>query len=185
MRAHRLIGAESFAEMLTPVRLNDGTTFPYGFGLGTADYRGHRVYHHTGGINGFASHMAHLREANLTTIVLSNLYLFPMDRMTRLLLRCGLDLPDAAAPVRAVEQSGDAFTGTFNIGALPREIVARDGGFAFVDQPTMLLVQSGDAALCDAGDPENTYRFADLRDGKYQRFEALSPLWPPQLYNRA
>jgi CubicO group peptidase (beta-lactamase class C family) len=184
MRTHRLIGAESFAEMLTPVRLNDGTAFPYGFGFGTADYRGHRVYHHTGGIIGFASHMAHLRDANLTTIVLSNLFLFPMDRVTRLLLRCGLDLPEVAAPARAADEAADAFIGRFNIGAFPREIVARGDWFVFADQPNAMLVQSGDGELCDTGDPEITYRFAGLSDGKYQRFEALSPLWPPQLYHR-
>jgi D-alanyl-D-alanine carboxypeptidase len=184
MRAHRLIGARSFAEMLAPVQLNNGTEYPYGFGYGTAEYRGHRVYHHTGGISGFASHMLHLRDAPLTTIVLSNLYLFPMDRVTRLLLRCGLGLPDLAAPETSAARTIDAFTGTFRIGALPREIVARGGGFVFADQPNLLLVQSGDGKLCDAGDPENTYRFADLSDGKYQRFEALSPLWPPQPYSR-
>ncbi len=184
MRAHRLIGAESFAEMLKPTRLNDGSEYPYGFGYGTAEYRGHRVYHHTGGINGFASHMLHLRDANLTTIVLSNLYLFSMDRITRLLLRRGLDLPDAPAPDRSTVQTTDAFTGTFRIGGVSREIVARGDGLMFADQPTMLLLPSGDGALFEADDPENTYRFGDLKGGKYQRFEGLSPLWPPQFYSR-
>ena len=54
--------------------------------------------------------MLHLRDAHLTTIVLSNLYLFPMDRVTRLLLRRGLDLPDAAAPEVSAAQTTTAFT---------------------------------------------------------------------------
>ncbi|HEX2593456.1 MAG TPA: serine hydrolase domain-containing protein [Rhizomicrobium sp.] len=184
MWAHRLIGAESFAEMLVPVRLNDGSEFPYGFGYGTAEYRGHRIYHHTGGLSGFASHMAHLRDASVTTIVLANLFLFPMDRLTRLLLRCGLDLPDAAAPQTIGTQAPDAFTGTFEIGGVRRDIVATDGGLAFADQPNTLLLQTSDDTLCEANDAENIYRFTDKCNGKYWRLEAISPLWPPALYRR-
>jgi CubicO group peptidase (beta-lactamase class C family) len=184
MRVHRLIGAESFAEMLAPTRLNNGTEYPYGFGYGTANYHGHRLYHHTGGRNGFSSHMAHLRDASLTTIVLSNLYLFATDRVTRLLLRCALGVADVAGPTTARTQPVDAFAGTFQIGPTSREIIATGDGFVFSDQPNSLLVQSGDGQLCEVRDPENTYRFTDWRDGRYWRFEALSPLWPPQPYSR-
>lgn len=39
MRANQLINAASFAQMLVPTRLSDGTEYPYGFGFGTATYR--------------------------------------------------------------------------------------------------------------------------------------------------
>ena len=129
--------------------------------------------------------MLHLRDGSLTTIVLSNVSLFPIDRVTRLLLRCVLDLPDVSVPVVTAREAADMFVGVFQIGAVPREIILTDRGLAFADQPGVLLRHSGDATLFEADDPENTYRFSDLRDGKYQRIEALSPLWPPQLYTRA
>jgi D-alanyl-D-alanine carboxypeptidase len=185
MRTHRLIGAKSFAEMLAPARLNDGTEYPYGFGYGTADYRGHRVYHHTGGLSGFATHMLHLRDARLTTIVLSNLNLFLMDRITRLLLRRAMAMEDFAPPTATSTQRTNAFVGTFQIGAVKRDIVATGTGLAFADQPRSVMTQSGDGELCEIEDPENVYKFADRRHGKYWRFEALSPLWPPALYIRA
>lgn len=184
IRANRLIEAGSFAHMLVPTRLSDGTEYPYGFGFGTAVYREQRIYHHTGGINGFATHMLHLRDTNLTTIVLSNLYLFPMDRITRLLLRCALELPEASATQFTRDESADSFAGEFKIGTFRRQIITTEGGLAFADQPGTLLRLHGEDTLFEANDPENTYRFSELRDGKYQRFEALSPLWPPQLYNR-
>ena len=135
-------------------------------------------------INGFPSHKLHLRDASLTTIVLSKLNLFPVDRDTRLLLRCMLELPAASAPMFTGHDSADMFVGMFQIGASPREIIAAEGGPASADQPGTVLSLSGNGTLFEASDPENTYRFFEQRDGKYQRIEARSPLWPPQLYNR-
>lgn len=184
MRASRLIDSRSLAEMLTPTRLAAGSEYPYGFGYGTGSYRGFRLYHHTGGINGFTSHMLHLRDAGLTTIVLSNRYLFPVDRVTRLLLRCALDLPDTAVPERVESERTGALTGVFQIGPLQRELIITEGRFAFADQPGTLLDAGSDRTLFETDDPETSYRFSELRDNRYQRMEALSPLWPPQRYER-
>ncbi len=185
IRANRLVSAETLETMLAPTPLNDGSVFPYGFGWGTADYEGRRVYHHTGGISGFASHMAHLRDEDLTTIVLSNLYLFPMDKVTRGLLRAALDLEDTPrvpAPLRVSQQA--ATTGLFQGDGYAREFFAAEGGLAFAAGGATALRPFSAAAFWQTDDPEVEYRFSDLRHGRYQRLTHASPLWPDNVLVR-
>lgn len=99
-------------------------------------------------------------------------------------MRCALDLPDASAPQNSGYEAGDGFIGEYKIGTFPRRIITTKNGLEFADQPGAILRLGGMSTLFDANDPENTYHFSELRDGKYQRFEALSPLWPPQHYQR-
>jgi CubicO group peptidase (beta-lactamase class C family) len=185
IRENRLVSAETFQTMLASAPLNDGSVFPYGFGWGTADYDGRRVYHHTGGISGYASHMTHLRDEDLTTIVLSNLYLFPMDKVTRGLLRAALDLDDVqrvAAPLNPDQST--AMTGRFRGDGYVRELFAADGGLAFVEGGAATLLPLSATAFWERDDPEVEYRFSDLRDGRYQRLTHASPLWPDNVLVR-
>lgn len=59
-------------EMWTPVRLNSGKTFPYGFGWSFGKYRDHPYMAHGGGIQGFSTYIARFTEEKLTVIVLMN-----------------------------------------------------------------------------------------------------------------
>ena len=54
------------------MKLNDGKTFPYGYGWQTGQLRGHRYLGHGGGINGFSSFILRLVQDKLTVIVLIN-----------------------------------------------------------------------------------------------------------------
>jgi CubicO group peptidase (beta-lactamase class C family) len=185
IRSNRLVSSEALETMLTPTTMNDGSVFPYGFGWGVADYEGRRAYHHTGGISGFGAHMLHFRDENLTTIVLSNLYLFPFDKVTRGLIRAALDLDEVGMTPAAL--SADQFAacaGQF-VGDYGREIFAADAGLAFIEggRPALLPVSSTEFRQAD--DPENAYRFSDLQGGLYQRFDYLSPLWPVSTFRRA
>jgi hypothetical protein len=56
-----------------PVRLNDGGLFPYGFGWGLTDQRGHRRIGHTGAWQGFKTAIHRYPDFQLTVIVLANL----------------------------------------------------------------------------------------------------------------
>ena len=63
----------SKAQMWAPVRLNDGSTHAYGFGLHVdtlAD--GRRVAWHTGGLPGFASYFGRFLDDRVTVILLTN-----------------------------------------------------------------------------------------------------------------
>jgi D-alanyl-D-alanine carboxypeptidase len=51
----RVVNAESLAAMTTPVKLTNGRSTDYGFGLSIANVQGHRLILHTGGLPGFAA----------------------------------------------------------------------------------------------------------------------------------
>jgi D-alanyl-D-alanine carboxypeptidase len=66
----RVVTPASLAQMWTPVRLTDGSTFPYGFGWSVDERRGHRWISHTG-ITG--TEFSRFPDDKLTAIVLTNL----------------------------------------------------------------------------------------------------------------
>jgi CubicO group peptidase (beta-lactamase class C family) len=68
--AGHVVKPASLAQMWTPVRLNDGTTYPYGFGWFVTERRGHRWITHTG-ITG--TELSRFPDDGLTVIVLGNL----------------------------------------------------------------------------------------------------------------
>ena len=69
----RLIRQSSFDLMWSPVKLNDGKTYPYGFGWGLASRGGHKVVIHEGAWQGFTMSIARYLEDRLTVIVMTNL----------------------------------------------------------------------------------------------------------------
>ena len=68
-----LLRRASLERMWTPVRLNDGTTHPYGFGWAFGDANGHRILQHGGAWQGFKSFIARYVDDRVTVIVLMNL----------------------------------------------------------------------------------------------------------------
>jgi D-alanyl-D-alanine carboxypeptidase len=67
-----LLPRAALAEMWTPVKLNDGTTHPYGFGWSLDAFETHRQVHHSGSLGGFRSHYARFPDAKISVIVLTN-----------------------------------------------------------------------------------------------------------------
>lgn len=59
-------------EMWTPVRLNDGTTYPYGYGWHTEFRNGRRVLWHGGGLPGYSSYFGRFVDDRVTVIVFAN-----------------------------------------------------------------------------------------------------------------
>ena len=66
----KVVKLSSLDQMWTPVKLNDGTSHPYGFGWGVDERRGHRLISHTG-ITG--TEYSRFPDDGLTVIVLTNL----------------------------------------------------------------------------------------------------------------
>lgn len=73
IRSQRVLKAESWKQVFTPVSLNSGKTYPYGFGWGVEDFAGHRTQRHGGSWQGFKTHIARYPDDDLTIIVLANL----------------------------------------------------------------------------------------------------------------
>jgi CubicO group peptidase (beta-lactamase class C family) len=69
----KLLKRESLAQMWTPVKLNGGSTEPYGFGWFVMDAKGHRLIEHEGAWQGFNANIARYPDDKLTVIVLTNL----------------------------------------------------------------------------------------------------------------
>jgi D-alanyl-D-alanine carboxypeptidase len=60
--------------MWTPVQLNDGTSYPYGFGWEIdSSMMGHNLVRHGGQVRGFRSEFARFVDQRLTIIVLMNM----------------------------------------------------------------------------------------------------------------
>jgi len=73
LRTGGLLRKTSLDQMWTPVRLNNGNTYPYGFGWRPAIHRGHDAVGHGGSWQGFRTHIERYTEDGLTVIVLTNL----------------------------------------------------------------------------------------------------------------
>ena len=78
-----ILSASTRAQMWTPVTLNDGSSYPYGFGWMFANVRGHKLVHHPGGMPGFRSDIARFVDEGLTLIVLMNLDDVDVDAIVR------------------------------------------------------------------------------------------------------
>lgn len=68
----KVVSAASYAQMITPTKLPDGRTIPYGFALGTGDVRGSPVIGHGGGIFGGATDSEYLPDQEIFVAVFAN-----------------------------------------------------------------------------------------------------------------
>lgn len=73
LRQRAVLRPASWQQIFTPVRLNSGRTFPYGFGWFLHDGRGPTKYEHSGAWQGFKTAYLHAIDADLSVIVLCNL----------------------------------------------------------------------------------------------------------------
>ncbi|MEY2519903.1 MAG: hypothetical protein QOF24_1662 [Verrucomicrobiota bacterium] len=73
LAAEMLLSRAGFEQMWTPVKLNNGTTAPYGFGwqIRKTD-TGHRMLEHGGAWQGFASYIARYPDDHLTVVTFCN-----------------------------------------------------------------------------------------------------------------
>jgi CubicO group peptidase (beta-lactamase class C family) len=95
-------------EMWTPVKLNDGTSFPYGFGWELGSFRGRKLVHHGGGMSGFRAEFARFVDDRLTIIILMNLD--DVDKDSILYGVAGFYLPAAAIGLKVALASSQTST---------------------------------------------------------------------------
>jgi CubicO group peptidase (beta-lactamase class C family) len=69
----KLIKKSSLEQMWTPVKLNNGKTYPYGFGWSLNEVRGHHIIEHGGSWQGFKSQIARYVDDKLTVVLFANL----------------------------------------------------------------------------------------------------------------
>jgi hypothetical protein len=74
LRGPKLVGSEqSWAQILSATRLNNGAVVPYGFGLMRYPYRGVEVIQHAGGVIGGTCQMLTVPSHGLDIIIMANI----------------------------------------------------------------------------------------------------------------
>jgi D-alanyl-D-alanine carboxypeptidase len=68
----KILKQSTLDQMWTPVKLNSGETFPYGFGWQLTGVEGHKRVHHGGSLPGFRAAIARFTDDKLTVVVLTN-----------------------------------------------------------------------------------------------------------------
>ncbi len=68
----KLLKRSSLDQMWTAVKLNDGKTFPYGFGWALGAVNGHRIVEHGGAWQGFKSQISRYVDDKLTIVIFAN-----------------------------------------------------------------------------------------------------------------
>ncbi len=68
----KLISKKSLEKMYTPVKLNNGKTFDYGYGFSIVNRNGKRAIVHGGGIQGFITYAIYIPEDDVYIAVLTN-----------------------------------------------------------------------------------------------------------------
>jgi len=67
-----LLTPESLREITTPVVLNSGMTYPYGFGWRVGSANGHRIMAHSGSWQGFKSYFVRYPDDSVSVVVFAN-----------------------------------------------------------------------------------------------------------------
>jgi CubicO group peptidase (beta-lactamase class C family) len=163
----RILKRESLARMMAPFKLADGTLSRYGYGWALADYAGHAVAEHSGGINGFRCHVVRIADANVYVAVLSNDGSADRrcSRLARKIASLLVGAPLAEPPATALPPSIlDQFAGRYQFPNNRWVSIARDGDRLRIDGPGgegILYAVRGDQFQERGG----VARFAFQRDG--------------------
>jgi CubicO group peptidase (beta-lactamase class C family) len=109
LSAGKIISKTGYDTLWMPVRLNDGTVHPYGFGWYLERVNGHRSMRHGGSWQGFNAFIGRYPDDRLTVVVLANLSPSNPEAIARAV--AGLYVHDLAARVpAAIEDREPQFT---------------------------------------------------------------------------
>jgi CubicO group peptidase (beta-lactamase class C family) len=111
LRTRKLISRTGYEQMWMPVRLNNGTTAPYGFGWRITNDSGHQVLEHGGAWQGFASYIVRYPDDQLTVAVLCNRAGSSASYIAKRI--AGLYLPSVAPRVRTAVKLDSAILSSY------------------------------------------------------------------------
>ncbi len=137
LRGEKLLTRAELDTMWTPVRLTSGKTSPYGFGWGVSQINGHRLIEHSGGWQGFNTHIARYVDDKLTVIVLTNLAgarLGSLAHKVAETLKAELK-PKVRVPVAVEARILDTYVGKYRLTPEAVLMIARDGDHLTMQRP--------------------------------------------------
>ena len=128
-----VVDHELHERMIHPGTLPDGTQLEYGFGLAVSYLEGHHQIMHVGGTLGFAGHLVHFDEEDVTVAVLSNTQGAKATNIASDVARLLLGLDDRS--IKDILLAPDelaAYSGTYDL-RLGQVTVSSAGGRLAVD----------------------------------------------------
>jgi len=142
LTAGSLLSAATLNQMWTPVTLNGGGTYAYGFGWQVDAVAGHKRVHHSGTMPGFRATIQRYSDDRLTVIVLTNAGNADPGSIARLIAESyvpGLVEPRAAVTRRTAisvdPKSFDAYVGRYQPNPSITVTVSREGDKLMFDTP--------------------------------------------------
>ena len=171
-----VLGPQSYSQMITPVRLNDGRAAEYGMGTALVSPDGARRLGHGGYGGGFSAQFAYYPERELTVVLIMNRWVFP-EHVERRISRRLLGLPEATVEARTLTpEQRRRYEGSYEVGVRGwyPQVVERDGKLWFEAQPLppQLLVYVGDDEFVREGEPYG-YRLYFGPDGPAREVRIL------------
>lgn len=158
LRAGAVLSPQSWLQVYTPVRLNSGKTYPYGFGWMVGEIAGQRWLHHSGSWQGFKTDISRYIGDDLAVLVLTNSANANPDRFAD-------GIAALLNPALAKHELD-----------MPRPMPDKDPGVR--QRLSLLLSKASDGHLSLVDLPYAPYEFFPSSAKRYQ--EMLQPLGPPQ-----
>lgn len=163
------------ALMWTPVKLNDGSTKPYGFGWEVGKVGPHRLVHHAGTMFGFRSEISRYVDDGLTVIVLANVFQSLPEKVSAGV--AAFYIPDLQPKRHAAKLSAtalDGYTGNYQLaaGALTvtrradKLVLSSDVGGRIFEMA--VLTPESTTHFFDEDNPRPTYVFDADAEGRKQ-----------------
>lgn len=175
---YRLLDRATQERMYTPAQLLNGQRTDYGFGWEIANYHGHRVADHLGGIDGFSTFIARFLDDATTIIILSNLADLEIEKLTRRISSLVLDIPPLKRiPITVDGVILDKASGTYDAFGDHIDVV-RDGDKLMLRGPlTSQLLAINESTFYALVDEEVEIRFEDDQGQSFQQFTFRTPLF--------
>jgi len=160
----------------TPVKLNDGSEKPYGFGWNLGKVGKHRQVHHAGTLTGFRAEMAKFIDDRLTVIVLTNSGQSMPERIA--IGVASFYIPDLLPKRQVMKLPADVletYTGHYQLGGSRTLIVTRSDGKLVltgvqggVSMHMGLLTPESKTCFFMEDDSRSTYIFSSDAQGQVQ-----------------
>ena len=179
LREERLIDAATQERMYTPVQLANGQTEAYGYGFRIAEYEGHRLIGHGGGIPGFHTFIARFIDDQAMIAVLANAPEINVEKITRKIARSLFDLPATTRrPITLNPAQLAKAVGSYtDEDGSPIEIVLNGEQLTLRGPLEDNLRPLSETVYYASEDEEFEVHFADEQDGVFHTLILLIPIY--------
>lgn len=181
MREERLLDKATQERMYTPTILSDGSTEPYGFGVGISEYGDRRLIQHGGGIPGFHTFISRFVDKQVMIAILANTGETDVEKITRGIARHLFSLPAITrTPITLDVATLDKAVGTYAVEHNFAVTVEREGEQLLLQSPfNENLLPLTSTTYYFSKDQEVEIHFSEERDGTFHALAMHIPFYRP------